>query len=164
MLERLGRDGHVLVAFFSSKRLGLAFTYPTRPNRLPMTGHTISPDIKRAAVRLTRAFPVAMVSVLLDISEDTIRRALVNSEETGDVVRADGGATRGRKRLLNEDDHRVSDLCLSVPPLPTNHLPNIRSTSVVWSSNTQTATLTNFSMKYRTHWTRRSRLLHYGGH
>jgi DeoR/GlpR family transcriptional regulator of sugar metabolism len=83
-----------------------------------MTGHTISVDLKRAAVRLTRAFPVAMVSVLLDISEDTIRRAMANCEETGDVVRADGGATRGRKRLLSEDDHRVSESCVCLLPSP----------------------------------------------
>jgi hypothetical protein len=78
-----------------------------------MTGRTISLDLKRVAVRLTCAFPVAVVSVLLDISEDTVRRAVANYEATGDIVQPDSGANRGRKHLLSEDDHRVSSLCTS---------------------------------------------------
>jgi transposase len=73
-----------------------------------MTGRTISEDLKMVAVRLSRAFPVSVVSTLLAISEDTIRRAVNSYHETGEVTHPNSGTARGRKRLLNEEDQNVS--------------------------------------------------------
>jgi DeoR/GlpR family transcriptional regulator of sugar metabolism len=74
-----------------------------------------------------------MVAVLLDISQDTIRRALINYEESGDVVRTDEGTVRGRKRLLNEEDHQVCAIGFAsklIDILTTYSISN--SSSVVW--------------------------------
>jgi hypothetical protein len=76
-----------------------------------MPFRVVSADLKRVAVRLLRAFPISVVAVLLDISEDTIRRVVSLSESTGDVVPPPAsdtdGIVRGRKRLLSEEDLAV---------------------------------------------------------
>jgi hypothetical protein len=74
-----------------------------------MPSRIISVDLKRVAVRLMRAFSIPIVAILLDISEDTVRRAIASFELIGDVVpeATSDGPTRGRPRLLNDDDLQV---------------------------------------------------------
>jgi transposase len=69
----------------------------------------VSPDLKRAAVRMSRAFSIPVVAVLLGVSDDTIRRAIKQYEATGDVVALPSGKKRGRKPKLDEDDRKASD-------------------------------------------------------
>jgi len=69
-----------------------------------MAPRTISPDLKRAAVRMSRVFPVPIVATLLDISSDTVHRSIQNFNNNGDVVPLPTGAKKGRKRILDEED------------------------------------------------------------
>lgn len=65
-------------------------------------------DVKLAAVRMARVMSPQEVAVLLDISDDTVRRSVKQFEMTGSVVATASGAKRGRKAILNEDDKAVS--------------------------------------------------------
>jgi transposase-like protein len=80
---------------------------------LTMPYRSVSVDIKRAAVRMTLKFDFAVpdVASLLNISPDTIRRAIRQHNETGDVVKLEKGAKRGRKKILDEDDLKVLSQC-----------------------------------------------------
>ena len=51
---------------------------------------------------------MSTVAILLDILEETIRRALRLYEETGDVLPIPTGLRRGRKPILNNNNRRVS--------------------------------------------------------
>ena len=68
----------------------------------------VSDDLKRAAVRMCRVLSVQTVSIMLDISEITIRRAIKNFNETGDVAPLPTGIRRGRRAILEGNDANVS--------------------------------------------------------
>jgi len=74
-----------------------------------MPNRAISSDLKRVAVRLSRIFPISIVAILTDISEDTVRRSIASADDadsrtsdSSDVPRV----TRGRPRIFNEDDEK----------------------------------------------------------
>ena len=81
-----------------------------------MPYRSVSVDLKRAAVRMTLQFDFAVpdVATMLNISTDSIRRAIRQHLETGDVVPTEKGAKKGRKKILNGDDlmvRRISRYC-----------------------------------------------------
>ena len=71
-------------------------------------GKPIHVDIKRAAVRMSEIFSVKEIAYFLDISDDTVRRAIQLYEESGDVVKPKSDVKRGRKPILNSNMQQVS--------------------------------------------------------
>jgi hypothetical protein len=97
----------------------------------------VSVDIKRAAVRMTLNFDFAVpdVATLLNISPDTIRRAIRQHNETGDVVMVGKGGKRGRKKILDEDDLKVRYLFCNIPiSRDLNH--NLSISNRLWKLST----------------------------
>jgi hypothetical protein len=72
-----------------------------------MVYRNVSNDLKHAAVRMSRALPIKTVALLLNISEETVCRAINLYIETGDVIPLSTGLKRGRKRILSESDAQV---------------------------------------------------------
>jgi transposase len=71
-------------------------------------GKEVHPDIKRAAVRLSHYFSIETTATFLNISTDTVRRAITLYSETGDVVKEKTGVRRGRKPILDDSHREVS--------------------------------------------------------
>jgi transposase len=80
-------------------------------------GPAIHLDIKRAAVRLNHFFNAKETAYFLGISEDTVRRAVKQFQETGDVSAPSKGVKRGRKPILDEGDLSVSHVLRYKPSI-----------------------------------------------
>ena len=94
---------------------------------------TIHPVVKRAAVRLVQSgVSIPAASHLLDISDDTVRRALTLFEETGDVVPLPTGKKRGRPPILGQEDRKVSYLT----PIQLRGIFDVSTSSILkaWSA------------------------------
>jgi transposase len=80
-----------------------------------MPPHIVHADIKKAAVRLVRKFGLAnqVVAEYLDISEETVRRAVIRWDSTGTFENSssDTPATRGRRRALSEAEIGLGTSC-----------------------------------------------------
>jgi hypothetical protein len=67
----------------------------------------LSYDLKCTIIRLTVLFPTNVVSLLADVSEDTIRRLVDLFSLTGDIEPLESGKKRGRRPIFNEDEMKV---------------------------------------------------------
>lgn len=77
------------------------------PSIRKMTRRRIHPDLKRTAVRLSTVFTPQVVASILEISDDTVRRAVKQFQTTGDVIpllQKKGG----RKPILSTEEKCVS--------------------------------------------------------
>lgn len=72
-----------------------------------MGRNKVSAELKRISVRLSRVFPIPIVAILLEISDDTVRRAVQLHEVSGDILPIPTGAPRGRRPILTEEDRQV---------------------------------------------------------
>jgi hypothetical protein len=77
----------------------------------------LSLDLRRAVVRVGRVFPTNIVSLLLDVSVDTVRRLIQLQDLTGDVKTPKSGVKKGRPPILNDEDLQVSILIVVIAML-----------------------------------------------
>lgn len=86
-----------------------------RPQSLAMSPKVVSMDLKHAAIRMSRLFPVQIVALCLDISENTVRRSVQQYEEIGEIL-PHNSAAWGRKTVLDEEDRKVSHIEIIMLP------------------------------------------------